>query len=80
MEELLRHLATVKRIFVALTEVGFSLVALIVLIYLLLGAASGPYVVSVIANLTLLIQAIGTQTLVAIAIVFAAARLLRGKS
>lgn len=80
MDDILRHLVTVKRAFVALTEAGYALVAFIILIYLLLGADAGPYVVSVITNLTLLIQAFGTQTLVAVAIVFAAISLTRRNS
>lgn len=71
MDELLRHLDNVKRIFFAVAEAGFAFVALIVLAYILLGADAGPFVVSVIANLSLLIDAVGTQTLIAIAIVFA---------
>ncbi len=80
MEELLRYLASVKRLFVALAETGFGLVAFIVLLYLLLGADAGPYVVSVIANLTLLIDAISPQGLIAIAIVCAMIFMARRKA
>ncbi len=80
MEELLRYLASVKRLFVALAETGFGLVAFIVLLYLLLGADAGPYVVSVIANLTLLIDAISPQGLIAIAIICAMIFMARRKA
>jgi hypothetical protein len=66
-----RTLATVTGLFLRLTEAGFVLVGFIVLIYILLGADAGPYVGSVIANLTALIAAIGPQSLVGIAIVLA---------
>jgi hypothetical protein len=70
-------LASVKGLFLRLTEAGFVVVAFIVLIYILLGAAAGPYVASVIANLTGLITAIGPQSLVGIAIVLALLHLAR---
>lgn len=77
MEELLRHMNSVKRLFLAVCETGFALVALIVLAYVLLGADAGPYAVSVISNLSLLIDAVGQQTLIAIAMIFAFASWLK---
>ena len=68
---LARNLDAVKGLFLRLTEAGFVFVAFIVLIYILLGADAGPYVASVIGNLTGLIAAIGPQSLVGIAIVLA---------
>ena len=50
------------------------------LIYILLGADSGAYVVSVVDNLTALIAAIGPQSLVGIAIVLALLHLGRRKT
>ncbi len=73
MDALLRHLADVRRLFIAVAQTGFALFALIVLLYLLLGADAGPWVGSVIANLSILIDAIGQQALIAISIVCAAA-------
>ena len=66
-----RGLVSVTGLFLRLTEAGFVFVAFIVLIYILLGAGSGAYVISVVSNLTGLIAAIGPQALVAIAIVLA---------
>ena len=57
--------------FLQVTEAGAALVAFIVLIHILLGAAAGPYVASVIANLTGLIAAIGAEALVGVALVLA---------
>lgn len=79
MDALLRHLADVRRLFVAVSQTGFALVALIVLLYLLLGADAGPWVGSVIANLSILIDAIGQQALIAIAIIIAAALIWKGR-
>ena len=66
-----RGLVSVTGLFLRLTEAGFVFVAFIVLIYILLGAGSGAYVISVVSNLTGLIAAIGPQALVGIAIVLA---------
>ena len=64
-------LALVTGLFLRLTALGFVFVGFIVLIHILLGADAGPYVGSVIANLTGLVQAIGPQSLVGVAIVLA---------
>jgi hypothetical protein len=79
MDALLRHLADVRRLFIAVAQTGFALIALIVLLYLLLGADAGPWVGSVIANLSILVDAIGQQALIAIAIIFAAALIWKGR-
>ncbi len=64
-------LASVTGLFLRLTEAGFVLVGLIVLAYILLGADAGPYVGSVIANLSALVAAFTPQALVGVAIVLA---------
>jgi hypothetical protein len=51
-------------------EIALVFVGLIVLIYLLLGKDSGDYTIEVMTNLSLLINAVGSQTLVALAIIF----------
>ncbi len=60
---------TFRSILLRITEVLGLFVALIVLIYLLLGEDSGQFVVGVVGNLALLITAITPQTLIAIALV-----------
>ena len=72
-----RGLAMMTGLFLRITEAGFVFVAFIVLIYILLGADSGGYVISVVSNLTGLIGAIGSQALVGIAIVLALLHLAR---
>ena len=51
-------------------EILALLVALFVLIYLLLGETSGGYVISVVANLSLLVSAVTPQSLIGIGIIF----------
>ena len=74
-----RTLAQVTGLFLRITQAGFVFVGFIVLIYILLGADSGGYVVSVIGNLTGLITAVGPQSLVGIAIVLALLHLAKGR-
>jgi hypothetical protein len=73
-------LALVTGLFLRLTEAGFAFVGFIVLVHILLGAEAGPYVGSVIANLTGLVAAIGSQALVGVAIVLALLYAVRRKS
>ena len=54
---------------ISVTKTGFSLVGLIILVYLLLGEDSGPYVVSVITNISLFVSAVTSQALIAFVIV-----------
>ena len=57
-------------LFYKVAEIAMLFVGLVVLVYILLGKDAGPYAISVVANISLLIGAIGTQTLVALALVF----------
>lgn len=79
-DRLSRALASATGLFLRLTEAGFVFVAFLVLIYILLGADSGSFVVSVVANLTGLISAIGPQALVGVAIVLALLHLARRRT
>ena len=80
MEKFLRMMSTLKSLFYQVTETGFAFVAFIVLVYLLLGEDSGAYVISVIANLTLLIGAITPEALIGIAVAAALLYLVRKRS
>ncbi len=73
----MRLVDSVRGLFLRLIETGYVFVAFIVLIYILLGADSGVYVLSVVSNLTSLIALIGPQSLVGIAIVLALVHLAR---
>lgn len=77
---LAQGLASVTGLFLRITEAGFIFVAFLVLIYILLGAGSGSYVISVVSNLTGLISSIGPQSLIGIAIVLALLHLGRRRT
>lgn len=68
MEKFTRFVGNLKNLFYQVTETGFAFVAFIVLVYLLLGEDSGKFVISVVANITLLIGAITPQALVGLAL------------
>ena len=55
---------------------GLVLVAL-VLVYLLLGEASGDYVVSVVTNVSLLVSAVTPQAIIGVALIAAVVAYLR---
>ena len=59
-------------------SMGLVLVILI-LVYLLLGAASGDYVISVMANISLFISAVTPQAIIGSAIVFGLVNYLQKK-
>jgi hypothetical protein len=69
VDNLSRRLAALQKIMISVTKTGFSLVGLIILVYLLLGEDSGPYVVSVITNISLFVSAVTSQALIAFVIV-----------
>ena len=78
MDNLSRRLAALQKIIISVTKTGLSLVGLIILVYLLLGEGSGPYVVSVITNISLFVSAVTPQALIAFVVV--AGLLYFGKS
>jgi len=80
MDKLLEGLRQIRLVFLAVTETGLALVALIVTVYLLLGADSGTFVLSVMANLSLLVDAVSPQAIIAVAIVVGFISFLRSKS
>lgn len=69
MDRIQNALSRLQALFLKAAEVMAVLVALIVLVYILLGEDSGPYVTGVVTNLSLLIFAITPQTLIAVALV-----------
>jgi hypothetical protein len=78
VDNLSRRLAALQKIIISVTKTGLSLVGLIILVYLLLGEGSGPYVVSVITNISLFVSAVTPQALIAFVVV--AGLLYFGKS
>lgn len=64
-------LHTLRAVLWRVVEAGGLFIGLIVLIYLLLGAGSGPFVLGVIDNIGALVAAVTPQALIGIAIVVA---------
>lgn len=79
MHKLIEWLTTLRGLFLAVAETGLALVAIVLVVYLLLGGDSGGYVISVVTNVGLLVQAISAQALVALALIVAVAMLMRNK-
>lgn len=80
MDGLMQFVSKVKDWLAQITEAGYVLLSFIVLLYILLGAESGSFVISVMANLLLLIAAVTPQVLVAVAIVVALIYLVQRKT
>jgi hypothetical protein len=56
-------MSSVQRVFRQVTETGFVFLGFVVLVYLLLGEQSGTFVLSVIANISVLVNVITPQVL-----------------
>jgi hypothetical protein len=69
MLSLIEQLSTVKNVLFRIVEIGAALIGVILILYLLLGEDSNPYIDSVITNLSHLIEKISPQALVALALV-----------
>lgn len=66
-------------IFLQVAETGLALVALIIVAYLLLGEGSGAFVISVVANVSLLVAALTPPAFVAGAIIIGLFYMVRNK-
>jgi hypothetical protein len=77
MQTAIDFLTTARGILFRIVETGVAVVAVIVLVYLLLGEASGAYVEAVVNNLIGLIEKISSQSLVAIALVIVGYAIIR---
>lgn len=69
MDTLLAGIQTLKTFVLRLTELGFVMVGFIVLVYLLLGENSGDFVISVIANLSIIVDILTPNVLIGLALV-----------
>jgi hypothetical protein len=67
--DLLRKIAA---LFITASQAGLAIVSLALVVYLLLGGSSGSFILSVVNNLSLLIEMMTPQALVSVAIVFVA--------
>lgn len=80
MQKILSALQATKTVLLRVAETGLVLVGFIVIVYLLLGEDSGPYVISVIANLSLFVSAVSSEAILGVAILAALVLFLRKKS
>ena len=70
--KIINNLRNFSSLFWELTKAGTLIVLLIVLVFLLLGESSGPYVRSVILNIGELISVITSEAIIGISIVILA--------
>ena len=79
MNKINKYLALLRSVLLRGAEsMGLVLVVLI-LVYLLLGAASGDYVISVMGNVSLFVSAVTPQAIVGAALVFGLVNYLQKK-
>ena len=79
MNKIDKYLALLRSVLLRCAEsMGLVLVVLI-LVYLLLGAASGDYVISVMGNVSLFVSAVTPQAIVGAALVFGLVNYLQKK-
>ena len=79
MNKIDKYLAQLRSVLLRGAELmGLALVVLI-LVYLLLGEASGDYVISVMTNISLFISAVTPQAIIGVALVIGAMSYLRKK-
>ena len=69
MLSFIEQLSTVKIVLFRIVEIGAALIGVILILYLLLGEDSNPYIDSVITNLSYLVEKISPQALIALALV-----------
>lgn len=79
MDKLTEALARIRALFVLVAETGLALVGVILVLYLLLGGESGDFVISVVANVSLLVDAISAQAIVTFALVVAIVAMIRNR-
>jgi hypothetical protein len=70
----------ITALFLTASEAGLALISLILVIYLLLGEDSGAFTLSVVNNLSSLIEALTPQAIVSVAIMFVAYAWMRRKN
>ena len=77
MEQLDSYLVKLRSWLLRAVELMGLLLVVLVLVYLLLGEASGDYVVSVVTNVSLLISAVTPQAIIGLALIAAVVAYLR---
>ncbi len=79
MDKLVNALKSLRGLFLAVTETGLAFIGFILVIYILLGGESGDFVLSVVTNVSLLVDALSPQTIVAVTLVVGAVAILRNR-
>ena len=77
MKQLDSYLVKLRSWLLRAVELLALVLVVLVLLYLLLGEASGDYVVSVVANVSLLISAVTPQAIIGLALIAAVVAYLR---
>ena len=77
MKHLDSYLVKLRSWLLRAVELMGLLLVVLVLVYLLLGEASGDYVVSVVTNVSLLISAVTPQAIIGLALIAAVVAYLR---
>jgi hypothetical protein len=77
MQQLDSYLVKLKSWLLRAVELMGLVLVVLVLVYLLLGEASGDYVVSVVTNVSLLISAVTPQAIIGLALIAAVVAYLR---
>ena len=77
MKHLDSYLVKLRSWVLRASELMGLLLVVLVLVYLLLGEASGDYVVSVVTNVSLLVSAVTPQAIIGVALIAAVVAYLR---
>ena len=77
MKHLDSYLVKLRSWLLRASELMGLVVVVLVLVYLLLGEASGDYVVSVVTNVSLLVSAVTPQAIIGVALIAAVVAYLR---
>ena len=77
MKHLDSYLVKLRSWLLRASELMGLVLVVLVLVYLLLGEASGDYVVSVVTNVSLLVSAVTPQALIGVALIAAVVAYLR---
>ena len=77
MEHLDSYLTQLRSWLLRAAELMSLVLVVLILVYLLLGEASGDYVVSVMTNVSLLISAVTPQAIIGVALIAAVVAYLR---
>mgnify|MGYP000290674580 CR=1 FL=1 len=79
MNKIDKYLAQLRSVLLRGAEVMGLVLVVLILVYLLLGEASGDYVISVMTNISLFISAVTPQAIIGVALVIGAVSYLRKK-